>query len=212
MIPLVHQVAFVSMLCLCLRTNDHTSSLFRFVAMLKFQQPEGGLGERMAAVIHAGLCDGRHTVIICGGDIPSITAAEVDAARLMLRPGGLESGQGEIASARNRGGRADDHRDGGGGDGGGSSGGGGSDGTKSVPEMVLGPAADGGYYLVGVSSLGRAGGPRSLAEYMSLFSSDAIAWGTGTVRAQQLARAAEVSALVAYAEIHIHNRSCTNIF
>jgi hypothetical protein len=109
----------------------------------------------MAAVIHAGLCGGKHTVIICGGDIPGITETEVESAMSML---------------------AADHA-----------------GASPKLEMVLGPAADGGYYLVGITSLGREQGPRSLTEYKSLFSSEAIEWGTGAVRAQQLARAAEVS-------------------
>eukprot|EP00035_Acanthoeca_spectabilis_P032954 m.21321 g.21321 ORF g.21321 m.21321 type:complete len:568 (+) comp5678_c0_seq1:208-1911(+) len=62
-------------------------------------------------------------------------------------------------------------------------------GGASGVEMVLGPAKDGGYYTVGLTVANRRA-PRSLTFYRRLFSGEAIAWGTGTVRSEQLAQAA----------------------
>jgi rSAM/selenodomain-associated transferase 1 len=94
-----------------------------------YDQPQGGLGERMHAALASALARAESAVLI-GTDIPSIGAADLDAAFQALQQG---------------------------------------------KDAVVGPARDGGYYLIGLKQPNRR-----LFEWIS--------WGSSTVFRETVSR------------------------
>ena len=131
--------------------------------LMRPQPSQGSLGLKIAESFRAAFAEGAQRVCIVGCDIPALTCAEVDAAFAAL------------------------------------------EGAPTNGKIVLGPAEDGGYYLVALSrgvweahqrnQQQRASAPDALGltTLEALFDGSKIAWGTETVRSQQLQVAAELS-------------------
>jgi len=127
-------------------------------------QEGGDLGERMFRALAA--TDPRGAACLVGTDAPAVTAAYVEAAFQALTDGGLTDQAPEGAPTRGAAGSESAHR----------------------PHLVLGPAVDGGYALIGV-------GPGDRAQLAPLFRG--IPWSTDEVLARTRS-AAEMAGLTVH--------------